>query len=86
MGNFFGNFNPLDPAGILPNPLGGGGGGGGASGSSSGGGGMTIGLPSDNKDDQGPMDVQKAYGFAPAGSDSQFNAMRKSQMGMGRQG
>lgn len=40
-----------------------------------------------NQQKQPVVDTQKAYGFGPAGGDaggdSQFNAMRKQQMGMG---
>jgi hypothetical protein len=81
--------NFFDPAGFFS------GGGSGATsqgGSSSGGsslmGAALLGSGGDKNNDPQVVDTQKAYGFGVAGSgdnagDSQFNAMRKQQMGMG---
>jgi hypothetical protein len=82
----FDGFNPFDPLGIA--------GGGGAPGTggddgSSGGGGLAIiggGGPNQEQIDKAnEFDQKKAYGTF-GGGDSQFNQMRKQQLGMGRQG
>lgn len=66
----------MDPGGLF---------GGGGSDASGGGGGVAIlGGGGDPNKDEGPLDVQKAYGFAKPGADSQFNQIRKQQLGMGR--
>lgn len=77
---FFDNFNPFDPAGLMGGggPLGGGGG------EASSGGVTVLGGGGGNKDEE--FDVKKAYGFTSPSTDSQFNTMRRKQMGMGGQG
>lgn len=86
-------FNPFDPSSLFgggsPTDLFGGGSstssGDAAAGAGAVGGGLSGLSGEEGQDKANELDVNKAYGFG-GGGNSNFNKMRTSQLGMGRQG